>query len=111
MLLSSHPVPEVLINAPYQNQREFFARTCAHAAKLRIRRPIWLAEQSVMIVESLIRLPSSLAPLVSAYAAPSVDEVWSLVSVETARPKKRRELQVPRRNPERVARKRRMVLR
>ena len=108
MLFSSHPVPEVVIDARYQNQREFFARTCAHAAKLHIRRPIWLAEQSVMIAESLVWLPSSLVPLVSAYAAPSVDEVWSLVSAEIARPKKKRELQVPRRNPERVARKRRM---
>ena len=106
MLLSSHPVPEVV--ALDQNAREFFVRTCANAAKLRIRRPTWLAEQCVMIAESLVWLPSSLVPLMSAYAAPSIDEVWSLVSVKTARPKKRQEQQVLRRNPERVARKRRI---
>ena len=105
-MLFSHPVPEFVL---FQREfEEFFHRTYTHAVKLRILRPKWLAEQTVMIAESLVWLHSSLAPIISAYATPSIAEVWSLVSVETTCAKKTQEQQVLRRNPERVARKRRM---
>ena len=97
MLLSHHPVPEVEIGGRSSNRnRRFFVRTQAHATRLLSLLPTWLAEKYVELEITLGRLPKAIVTILSAYAYPSPDEIWSLLSVLPLR-----------RNPDRVARKRR----
>ena len=95
MLLSHHPVPEVEIGGCSSNRR-FFVRTQAHATRLLSLLPTWLAEKYVELEIALVRLPKAIVTILSAYSYPSPDEIWSLLSVLPLR-----------RNPDRVARKRR----
>ena len=95
MLLSHHPVPEVEIGGCSSNRR-FFVRTQAHATRLLSLLPTWLAEKYVELEIALVRLPKAIVTILSAYSYPSPDEIWSLLSVLLLR-----------RNPDRVARKRR----
>ena len=90
-MLMAHPAP-VDVKFKYYAERDkiFFVRTCARATILRKH----VALRFVVIKKSIEWLHPPIIPIVLAYADPSPDEVWFPVA------------QVPRRNPERAARKR-----
>ena len=90
-MLMAHPAP-VDVKFKYYAERDkiFFVRTCARATILRKH----VALRFVVIKKSIEWLHPPIIPIVLAYADPSPAEVWFPVA------------QVPRRNPERAARKR-----
>ena len=64
-------------------------RTCMYAAKLRERTPEVLLQRSTIVRTSLKWMPCALFPLVLAYSALSIDEIWSVVGTHVESKTKR----------------------